>query len=217
MGSIKQLLNNNSVWAHGLTEKDPNFFRRLAEQQKPKYLWIGCSDSRVPANQIVGLIPGEIFVHRNVANLVIHTDLNCLSALQFAVDVLEVEHVIVCGHLGCGGVEAAFYEKRLGLISNWLMHIQDVKRKHRATLDAIENDALKISKLCELNVIEQVLNVCQTTIVQSAWERNRNISVHGWIYAIQDGLIKDLKISISSNDQIMPAQQAAFENLGIKA
>lgn len=215
MESIKELLKNNSAWAHALTQKDPQFFSRLSGQQSPKYLWIGCSDSRVPANQIVGLVPGEIFVHRNVANLVVHTDLNCLSVLQFAVEVLQVEHVIICGHYGCGGVEAAYHERKLGLVSNWLMHIQDVKNKYRSSLNNIEGDLLRIAKLCELNVLEQVINVCQTTVMQAAWDKGQNTSVHGWIYGLNDGLIKDLKADVSSNVGMEEILEAAITNLGV--
>jgi carbonic anhydrase len=192
MSDPTDLLKRNRSWADQLKQEDPNFFQRLAEAQHPKYLWIGCADSRVPANQILGLTPGEIFVHRNVANVVVHSDLNCLSVLQFAVDVLKVEHVLVVGHYGCGGVAAALANRRLGLIDNWLRHIQDIRLKHSALIDTHPEEG-RADLLCELNVIEQVVNVCQTTIVQDAWERGQTLNVHGWTYALQDGLLQDLK------------------------
>ena len=185
-----------------MTRQDPSFFERLAGQQKPDYLWIGCSDSRVPANQIVGLLPGEMFVHRNVANVVVHTDLNCLSAVQFAVDVLRIEQIIVCGHYGCGGVLAALRGDKLGLIENWLRHVQDVRWKHQVQLDALPGDPERHRRLCELNVIEQVVNVSQTTVVRDAWTRGQALTVHGWIYDIQDGLIRDLQISVSNEAEL---------------
>lgn len=196
MNSLDHLFKNNRLWAADMTRDDPEFFRRLSEQQSPHYLWIGCSDSRVPANQIVGLMAGEMFVHRNVANVVVHTDLNCLSAIQFAVDALRVEHVIVCGHYGCGGVLAALQDSRLGLIDNWLRHVQDVQNKHRAEIEALKTEAERHRRLCELNVIEQVASVSQTTIVREAWSRGQNLTVHGWIYDIADGLLRDLEVSI---------------------
>lgn len=196
MNSLDHLFENNRLWAADMTRDDPEFFRRLSEQQSPHYLWIGCSDSRVPANQIVGLMAGEMFVHRNVANVVVHTDLNCLSAIQFAVDALRVEHVIVCGHYGCGGVLAALQDSRLGLIDNWLRHVQDVQNKHRAEIEALKTEAERHRRLCELNVIEQVASVSQTTIVREAWSRGQNLTVHGWIYDIADGLLRDLEVSI---------------------
>ena len=192
MDTLPQLFANNRAWAAEMTQQDPEFFLRLSRQQAPRYLWIGCSDSRVPANEIVGLRPGELFVHRNVANLVVHTDLNCLSTIQFAVDVLHVDHIIVCGHYGCGGVLAALRDDRLGLIDNWLRHIQDLCAKHRAELDALETTAGRHDRLCELNVVEQVVNVGKTTIVQDAWARGQALEVHGWIYDIRDGLLRDL-------------------------
>jgi carbonic anhydrase len=196
--ALDHLLTNNQAWASEMTRQDPSFFERLAGQQKPDYLWIGCSDSRVPANQIVGLLPGEMFVHRNVANVVVHTDLNCLSAVQFAVDVLRIEQIIVCGHYGCGGVLAALRGDKLGLIENWLRHVQDVRWKHQVQLDALPGDSERHRRLCELNVIEQVVNVSQTTVVRDAWTRGQPLTVHGWIYDIQDGLIRDLGISVSN-------------------
>ena len=190
--TLEILLERNRSWADLMTSSDPDFFARLARQQAPRYLWIGCSDSRVPANQIVGLLPGEMFVHRNVANVVVHTDLNCLSVLQYAVEVLKVEHVIVCGHYGCGGVLAALRGDKFGLIDNWLRHVQDVRGKYRTQLDAQSNEALRHDRLCELNVIEQVVNVSQTTVVRDAWERGQTLTVHGWIYSLRDGLLRDL-------------------------
>jgi carbonic anhydrase len=196
MGKLAHLFEKNRSWAAELTRGDPQFFERLVGQQSPEYLWIGCSDSRVPANQIVGLAPGELFVHRNVANVVVHTDLNCLSVLQFAVDVLGVKHVIVCGHYGCGGVFAALRDAKLGLIDNWLRHIQDVGAKHRAQLDALADEAKRFARLCELNVIEQVRNAGDTTVVRDAWRRGQSLSVHGWIYDVRDGLLRDLEVTL---------------------
>lgn len=189
----------------------PGFFATLAKQQAPSYLWIGCADSRVPANEIVGLLPGEIFVHRNVANVVVHTDLNCLSVVQYAVDVLRISEVIVCGHYGCGGVRAATEDTEHGLIDNWLRHISDVQRKHEAALNSIADPEKRIDRLCELNVIEQVFNVCQTTVVQSAWRRFQPLTVHGWIYDLHDGLIRDLKVTIGGLHDIAPVYKAAVE------
>lgn len=181
-----------------MTSQDAEFFRRLSEQQSPHYLWIGCSDSRVPANQIVGLMAGDMFVHRNVANVVVHTDLNCLSAIQFAVEVLRIEHIIVCGHYGCGGVLAALRNNQLGLIDNWLRHVQDVRAKHRSQIDSLATEHEQHARLCELNVIEQVANVSQTTIVRDAWARNQTLAVHGWIYDLSDGLLRDLEVTVNS-------------------
>ena len=198
MGDLDHLLSNNRVWAASMTRSDPTFFARLATQQAPQYLWIGCADSRVPANQIVGLVPGEMFVHRNVANIVVHTDLNCLSAIQFAVDVLHISHIIVCGHYGCGGVLAALRNEKLGLIDNWLRRVQDVLAKHQQTVVTLESEPARHHRLCELNVMEQVKNVCQTTIVRDAWARGHKLTVHGWIYDIADGVLQDLGVSASS-------------------
>ena len=198
MVSVDQLFENNRRWSRAITARDPQFFDTLSRQQSPKYLWIGCADSRVPANEIVGLPPGEIFVHRNVANVVVHTDLNCLSVLQYAVDVLAVEHVIVCGHYGCGGVRAVMANASLGLIDNWLRHVQDVRDRHLERVDAIADENARIDRLCELNVIEQVRHVCQTTIVHDAWRRGQALTVHGWIYSLQDGLLRDLEVSASA-------------------
>lgn len=195
MTYIQTLLENNRRWSAQLRAQDATFFEKLAQLQAPPCLWIGCSDSRVPATQLTGLMPGEMFVHRNVANVVVHTDLNCLAVLQFAVDVLKVQHVIVCGHYGCGGVRAAFEKQRLGLIDNWLRHVQDVHAKHAAQLAAIDGKENQIARLCELNVIEQVAHVCQTTIVQDAWTRGQDLSVYGFIYSLSDGLLRDLQVS----------------------
>ena len=196
-----------------MSERDPNFFKALSEQQSPKYLWIGCSDSRVPANEIVGLLPGELFVHRNVANIVVHTDLNCLSVLQFAVDVLKVEHVIVCGHYGCGGVAAAYMRSSFGLVDNWLRHVQDVRERHEALVAAAGTEAAAIDRLCELNVIEQARDVCQATIVQDAWRRGQPLAVHGWIYGLQDGLLRDLECSAAAVDDVAAAHTHALERI----
>ena len=189
---LTPLFENNRAWAKKMTQQDPTFFKKLSAQQSPKHLWIGCSDSRVPANEIVGLLPGELFVHRNVANLVVHTDLNCLSVIQFAVDVLKVEHIIVTGHYGCGGVRSVIEKKDLGLVSNWLRHLADVSDKFSAPLAALPTDDARAKKLCELNVVEQVLNVCESTVVQSAWQSGQRLAVHGWVYSLDDGLLKDL-------------------------
>ena len=203
MRILKTLFENNKRWADNIKKKDPNFFTKLSKQQNPEYLWIGCSDSRVPANEIVGLIPGEIFVHRNIANLVVHTDLNCLSVIQFAVQVLKIKHIIVCGHYGCGGIKAAIEDKEHGLIDNWLQHIRDIYRFHKSELDAVESEAEKYNLLCELNVREQVLNVCKTTIVKHVWNSGRELSVHGWIYDIKNGLLQDLDICIACEKDIL--------------
>jgi len=210
MRKLKHLFENNKIWAANTKKRDPEFFQKLSKQQKPEYLWIGCSDSRVPANEIVNLLPGELFVHRNIANVVVHTDLNCLSVIQFAVDVLKVKHIIVCGHYGCGGINASMKNARLGLCDNWIRHIKDVYEKHSALLNSINDAKLKIDKLCEVNVIEQVINVCETTIVHDAWERGQNLSVHGWIYGIHDGLLHDLDICITNRNEVVPTYQKAL-------
>ena len=197
MDDLAPLFRNNREWAADMTRRDPEFFLRLSRQQAPRYLWIGCSDSRVPANEIVDLPPGELFVHRNVANVVVHTDLNCLSVLQFAVEVLRVRHVIVCGHYGCGGVRAALAGAKLGLIDNWLRHVQDVRRKHATELDALPESARE-DRLCELNVLEQAANVCETTIVQDAWDRGQPLTIHAWIYRLDDGLLRDLQFQTTA-------------------
>ncbi|MEY2558946.1 MAG: carbonic anhydrase [Verrucomicrobiota bacterium] len=207
MQTLDHLFESNKAWAESIRRQDPEFFLNLSQQQSPTYLWIGCSDSRVPANQIVGLAPGELFVHRNVANLVVHTDLNCLSVMQFAVEILKVRHVIVCGHYGCSGVQAALRRDRLGLSDNWLRHLQDVREKHEKSLASVGGEVETSNRLCELNVIEQVANVCQTTIARDAWERGQELAVHGWIYGLQDGLLRDLNVTVSD----FPQSLAVFE------
>jgi carbonic anhydrase len=200
--ALRELFDNNRAWARAIVERRPDFFASLSAQQNPTYLWIGCSDSRVPANEIVGLMPGELFVHRNVANVVVHTDLNCLSVLQYAVDVLAVSHVIVCGHYGCGGVRAAYLKSSLGLIDNWLRHVQDVRERHQPRLAALDGDEARIDRLCELNVIDQVRHVCETTIVRDAWQRGQKLTVHGWIYDVGDGLLRDLGCTASTPEEL---------------
>lgn len=200
--TLDKLFANNRAWAASMLEQDAGFFKQLTGQQSPEYLWIGCADSRVPANEIVGLLPGELFVHRNIANVVVHTDLNCLSVLQFAIDVLGIKHVIVCGHYGCSGVHAALARRRIGLADNWLRHVQDVHQKHDRYLGETLPTPLKQNRLCELNVLEQVSNVCQTTTVQDAWERGQELTVHSWIYSLRDGLLKDLGLTVSSPDDL---------------
>jgi len=212
MKSLTSLFENNRAWAKRISEQNPEFFADLVKQQFPKYLWNGCSDSRVPANQIVDLLPGELFVHRNVANLVVHTDLNCLSVMEFAVDLLKVNHIIVCGHYGCSGVGAALRRERLGLSDNWLRHIEDVRQKHKEILSKADH-ADAADRLSELNVIEQVANVCATTITREAWERGHELSVHGWIYGLHDGLVRDLKMTISSADEVASTYDAAISAL----
>ncbi len=209
MKELEDLLEKNRIWAEGIKANDPEFFRALAEQQSPRYLWIGCSDSRVPATQLVGLEPGQMFVHRNVANLVVHTDFNCLSVMQFAVDVLGVSHIIVCGHYGCGGVQGAMQNLQLGLIDNWLRHVQDVMHKYGSQLEKIDDEKQLLNRLCELNVIEQVLNVSRTTVMQNAWSRGQELAVHGWIYDIGDGLLRDLEICISNQDELKAVYEKA--------
>ena len=209
MRLLPELIENNRKWAAGVTDQDPEFFANLAKQQTPEFLWIGCSDSRVPANKIIGVPPGEVFVHRNIANVVVHPDFNCLRVTEFAVAVLKVKHVIVCGHYGCGGVKAASQNHHLGLIDNWLRHIRDVRQKHEAALLAAADESALVDRLCELNVVEQVNNVCHTSVVQEAWERGQDIAVHGWIYRIQDGLLQDLNVTISKPDEIAQAYRVA--------
>ena len=206
MKDLKRLLEQNQAWAENITANDPGFFPTLAKQQSPRFLWIGCADSRVPATQLIGMMPGEMFVHRNVANVVVHTDFNCLSVMQYAVDVLKVEHIIVCGHHGCGGVKAAMDNLQLGLIDNWLRHVQDVIHAHEELLADVKDEEKRLNRLCELNVIEQVLNVGRTTIVQNAWQRGQEIVVHGWIYGLEDGLLRDLGVSIDNPNLISPAK-----------
>lgn len=216
MSSLDHLFAANRAWAAEIKTQDPGFFERLAHQQTPEYLWIGCSDSRVPANQIVGMLPGELFVHRNVANVVVHTDLNCLSAMHYAVDVLKVRHIIVCGHHGCGGVAAAWRNDRFGLVDNWLRHVKDVREKHAAALTALSPTGdpagaeRGIERLCELNVIEQVVNVCQTTVVEDAWARGQELSVHGWIYRLDDGLVRDLGMTAANGKELSACYKGAL-------
>jgi carbonic anhydrase len=207
---LDELFDNNKAWAARMLQQDPSFFAKLAGQQAPQYLWIGCSDSRVPANEIVGLLPGELFVHRNVANLVVHTDLNCLSVMQFAVDVLRIRHIIVCGHYGCSGVRAALRRNRIGLSDNWLRHVQDVGEKHAEMLNALDDEKASVDRLCELNVIEQVHNVCQTTIIQDAWQRGQELHVHGLIYGLTDGLLRDLGATVSNGADADEVHRAAL-------
>lgn len=202
MAHLRELLERNKAWAARVREEDPEFFKRLSTQQAPRYLWIGCSDSRVPANQIMGLAPGEVFVHRNIANLVVHTDLNCLSTIQFAVDLLKVEHILVVGHYGCSGVHASMTGTRVGLADNWLRHIGDVAQKHAGLLDHVELESLRHARLCELNVIEQVMNVCQTTVVEDAWTRGQPLSVHGWVYSLLDGRVRQLDMDVESREEL---------------
>lgn len=213
MRSLTELFDNNRAWSERIRRADPEFFTRLSRQQRPRYLWIGCADSRVPANEIVGLLPGELFVHRNIANVVVHSDLNCLSVMQFAVDVLKVEHVIVCGHYGCSGVSAALRNERVGLADNWLRHLQDVHSKHDARVAALADTPRRIDRLCELNVIEQVANVCQTTIVRDAWDRGQPLTVHGWVYGLSDGLVRDLGTTVSAPAEAAAAYRAALDAL----
>ena len=210
MPRLADLLENNRRWSDGVRRRDAEFFDRLSRQQAPRYLWIGCADSRVPANEIVGLMPGELFVHRNVANVVVHSDLNCLSVLQYAVDVLAVEHVIVCGHYGCGGVRAAYMRSSLGLIDNWLRHVQDVRDRHQNRLTALEGDDARIDRLCELNVVDQVRHVGQTTIVDDAWRRGQRLTLHGWIYDVHDGLLRDLGCTAASAEDLASAYDKAL-------
>ncbi|HVS35987.1 MAG TPA: carbonate dehydratase [Gemmataceae bacterium] len=209
MQDLRDLLARNQAWAAEMVRQDPGFFERLSHQQAPHYLWIGCSDSRVPANQIVGLLPGEMFVHRNVGNIVVHTDLNCLSTIHYAVEVLRVEHVIVCGHYGCGGVLAALRDARVGLTDNWLRHIQDVRAKHRTALDALPTEKQGHDRLCELNVIEQVVNVSQTTVVRDAWARGQTLAVHGWIYGLHDGRLRDTGMCVTVETELADRYTAA--------
>ena len=212
--TLEDLLRNNLLWADRVRHEDPGFFKRLSRQQAPKYLWIGCSDSRVPANQILGLDPGEVFVHRNIANLVVHTDLNCLSVIQFAIDMLKVEHILIVGHYGCSGVHASLTGSRVGLAENWLRHVDDVAQKHTTLLDAVELESMRHARLCELNVIEQVANVCQTTVVQDAWARGQSLSVHGWIYGLHDGKVRQLGLEAGSLTDLSDQYPAAVAALG---
>jgi len=213
---LRHLIANNRAWAENIKEHEPDFFQELSEQQHPAYLWIGCADSRVPANEIVGLLPGELFVHRNVANIVVHSDLNCLSVMQFAIDVLKVRHVIVVGHYGCSGVRAALSGERLGLVDNWLRHLQDVRHKHESWLSVIPDAGQRVDKLCELNVVEQVANVCHTTIVRDAWGRGQELMVHGWVYGLQDGLVRDLGVTVRQDNEVDAAYRRAMLGLQVR-
>ena len=213
MKTLPHLFDNNRTWAEKTQRENPTFFKRLAEQQSPQYLWIGCSDSRVPANEIIGLMPGEVFVHRNIANVVVHTDLNCLSVIQYAVDVLKVKHIMVTGHYGCGGVRAALFGDRVGLADNWLHHVHDVRDKHLAKIMGLKLADERVNRLCELNVIEQVANVCQTTIVRDAWERGQELSVHGWVYTLHDGRLHDLDVTVTKRDEANDICAAAVNAL----
>jgi carbonic anhydrase len=208
--SLEELFESNRRWAADTERRTPGFFTSLLQQQAPQYLWIGCADSRVPANEILGLLPGDVFVHRNVANVVVHSDLNALSVMQFAIDMLQVRHIMVVGHYGCGGVAAALHNRRVGLADNWIRHVQDVRNKHRTWIDGMEDDTLKLKALCELNVLEQSLNVCETTVVQDAWERGQSVVVHGWVYGLHNGLLEDLKITVSNAGEVAAAYGLAL-------
>ncbi len=207
---LTELLSKNREWVAGVTAGDPDFFTKLVNQQTPEYLWIGCADSRVPANEITGLAPGELFVHRNIANVVVHTDLNALSVIQFAIDLLKVKHIIVVGHYGCSGVKAALDNTRVGLADNWIRHVRDVSDKHEPYLGSVMNRGARLDALCELNVIEQVVNVCHSTSVQDAWKRDQSVTVHGWVYGLKDGLLRDLSMSIANNDELSMRYRAAI-------
>jgi carbonic anhydrase len=207
---LEHLFEKNREWAASVVAKQPDFFKKLANQQAPEYFWIGCSDSRVPANELMGLLPGDVFVHRNIANVIVHSDLNCLSVLQFAIDVLGVKHVIVCGHYGCSGVHAAMTGRRVGLADNWLRHVQDVHQKHERYLSEVLPERERHNRLCEINVMEQVVNVCQTTIVQDAWDRGQDVTVHGWVYGVQDGLLRDLGLTVSNNEDLAAQMRKSF-------
>lgn len=209
--SIENLFENNRAWSERMRASDPAFFSRLVNQQSPEYLWIGCSDSRVPANQIIGLAPGEVFVHRNIANVVVHTDLNALSVIHYAVEILRVKHILVVGHYGCGGVTAALFDNRTGLTDNWLRHVQDVRDRHEAILAAIDDASERVDRLCELNAMQQVVNVCQTSVLREAWARGQSVTVHGWCYSLQNGLINDLKVSANSREEAMVRYRDSVE------
>ncbi|HVL09691.1 MAG TPA: carbonate dehydratase [Burkholderiaceae bacterium] len=214
---IKVLFQNNRDWVDQVNAEDPEFFNSLANQQSPEYMWIGCSDSRVPANQILGLAPGEVFVHRNIANVVVYSDLNCLSVVQFAVDVLKVKHITIVGHYGCGGVRAALLKLRVGLADNWIRHVQDVASKHERYLGSILREEEAHDKLCELNVIEQVKHLCETTVIQDAWERGQPITIHGWVYGVSDGLIRELGMAVASNEQLHEQLERAYQQYSVDA
>jgi carbonic anhydrase len=211
--TLDNLFDNNRAWARDIEQRTPGFFSRLQQQQSPQYLWIGCSDSRVPANEICGLLPGEIFVHRNVANVVVHSDLNCLSVMEFAIDSLKVKHIIVVGHYGCGGVRAAMENLRIGIADNWLRHVQDVRNQHSQWLYGLPDNEMRLNALCELNVLEQSLNVCHTTVVQDAWARGQEVMVHGWVYGLHNGLINDLRMSVANADALAEAYEQAVSKL----
>ena len=213
MSTLPELFEQNRAWAHDITSRDPEFFLKLSAQQTPRYLWIGCSDSRVPANEIVGLAPGELFVHRNVANVVVHTDLNCLSVVQYAVEVLKIAHVIVCGHYGCGGIQAAYRRNSLGLIDNWLRHVQDVQDRHVDFIGGAVSEEQATDRLCEMNVIEQARNVCQTTVVHDAWSRGQTLAVHSWVYSLRDGLLRDLGFVATASEDVAGAHARAVSSL----
>ena len=215
MSNLSHLFSQNQSWAEAIKRRDPDFFLKLSRQQSPEYLWIGCSDSRVPANEIVGLLPGEVFVHRNIANVVVHTDLNCLSVIQFAVDMLKVKHIMVVGHYGCGGVRAALRCERVGLADNWLRHVEDVREKHDACLCRLPDETARSARLCEFNVIEQASNVCHTSIVRDAWARGQDLTVHGWIYGLRDGLLRDLNCSASTPAEASAGYVAAVAGLSV--
>jgi carbonic anhydrase len=208
---LANLFANNKAWSESMHAENPDFFSRLVNQQSPEYLWIGCSDSRVPANQIIGLAPGEVFVHRNIGNVVVHTDLNALSVIHYAVEMLRVKHILVVGHYGCGGVKAALYDNRTGLTDNWLRHVQDVRDRHEAILAAIDEPSERVDRLCELNAMQQVVNVCQTSVLREAWARGQSVTVHGWCYSLQNGLINDLKVSANSREEAMERYRDAVE------
>ena len=208
---LENLFANNRAWSESMHAENPEFFSRLVNQQSPEYLWIGCSDSRVPANQIIGLAPGEVFVHRNIGNVVVHTDLNALSVIHYAVEMLRVKHILVVGHYGCGGVKAALYDNRTGLTDNWLRHVQDVRDRHEAILAAIDEPSERVDRLCELNAMQQVVNVCQTSVLREAWARGQSVSVHGWCYSLQNGLINDLKVSANSREEAMERYRDVVE------
>ncbi|MDR3213993.1 MAG: carbonate dehydratase [Azoarcus sp.] len=211
--AISQLFTNNRTWADSMQAEDPAYFLRLVRQQSPEYLWIGCSDSRVPANQIIGLDPGEVFVHRNVANVVVHTDLNALSVIQYAIDILRIRHVLVVGHYGCGGVKAAMDDEKNGLVDNWLRHVQDVRDRHAARLAQLSDPALRLDRLCELNVIHQVINICQTTVLRDAWQRGQDVTVHAWCYSLQNGLVSDLKVSARGREEAVEQARNAIARM----
>ena len=215
MRTLDDLFQNNREWSQRIHRQDPEFFTKLSKQQSPTYLWIGCADSRVPANEILGLLPGDVFVHRNVANVVVHSDLNALSVMQFAIDMLQVRHVMVVGHYGCGGVAAALHDRRIGIADNWIRHVHDVRNTHRAWLEEVAEDK-RLAALCELNVLEQALNVCETTVVQDAWARDQSVVVHGWVYGLHDGLLKDLNITAAQFAEVGPAYARAMAALKLR-